>query len=73
MDAHFRLTAFVSERALTPQKLGELIGISRISARAILRGEATPSLETAHAIERVTARWKGGRIKTEEWIGEARR
>ena len=76
--AHHRFAAWVSwyrenhrdESGKEPslEAVAAVIGCSQGFVSQLLSGTRSAELESAHKIERVTARWPDGPIRTEEWI-----
>lgn len=58
----------MTDRGLSQSDAAREIGCSQVFVSELLRGEKLPGLQTAHAIERATADWARGPIRTEEWL-----
>ena len=66
--AHERFARWFAESGLTKVAVALEVGCSPVFVGYILRGERDPGLAIAHGIERLTAAWPEGAIRTEEWI-----
>lgn len=69
--ARARVRKWIDDEGLTQAKAAERLGVSQGAVSQLLKGTtAVPSLALAQAIERETARWNGGPIRSSEWIDQ---
>lgn len=64
---HERLAAFLACKGWSQSKAGAELGCSQVTVSCILRGTKLPGRLLANEIERVTADWADGPIRSEEW------
>lgn len=55
------------EKSLTQAQLADELGCSSTFASMLCRGEKMPGRALANAIERITADWSEGPIRSEDW------
>jgi transcriptional regulator with XRE-family HTH domain len=69
--ARSRVRAWMAAEELTQSRAAERLGVSQGAVSQLLNGTtAAPSLALAQALERETAGWDDGPIRTEEWVTE---
>lgn len=71
MSAPERLERFLKWKGWTQRQAGEYLHSSQSMVSDLCVGRRRPGLSIAHAIERATADWDEGPIRTEEWDEEA--
>ncbi len=68
-DVRERLRAWMAHEEWTQDRLAEALGITQGAVHKLLAGGG-PSLRLAHTIERLSAEWSDGPIRTEEWVAD---
>lgn len=63
-----RWVAWQLKRGRTRTQIANAAGFHPSLLTRLLSGERTPSLRVAHGIERASAGWPEGAIRTEEWV-----
>ena len=68
MTVHERFAAWVAAKGWSQHEAARMIGCSQALVSQVIAGRKSVSgLQIAHAIERLSADWIDGPIRTEEW------
>ena len=69
-SAHIRFARWIEYLGISDAEVARKIGCDASYPPKIRVGRRTPGLDLAHAIERLSADWPDGPIRTEEWVSE---
>jgi transcriptional regulator with XRE-family HTH domain len=69
-DVRERFRAWFTSQSWTQVETAKRLGVTQPAIWAILSRNGGVTLALAHRIEKLSASWEHGPIRTEEWLGE---